>query len=47
VWGISVFGEMIDEPIIGDDCCQLWKAVHACAAFGRQRETVEFSVENA
>jgi hypothetical protein len=27
VGGISVFGEMADEPFIGDDWCQLGKAV--------------------
>jgi hypothetical protein len=26
-WGISVFDDMADEPFIGDDCCQLDKAV--------------------
>jgi hypothetical protein len=45
-WGISVFDEMVDEPFIGDDCCQLWKVVHAFADFGRQRERVELSLEN-
>jgi hypothetical protein len=45
-WGISVFDEMVDEPFIGDDCCQLREVVHAFADFGRQRERVEFSLEN-
>jgi hypothetical protein len=45
-WGISVFDEMVDEPFIGDDCCQLGKAVQTFADFGRQRERVEFSLEN-
>jgi hypothetical protein len=37
-WGISVDDEIVDEPFIGDDCCQLWKVVHAFADFGIQKE---------
>jgi hypothetical protein len=37
---------MVDEPFIGDDCCQLWKVVHVFADFGRERERVELSLEN-
>jgi hypothetical protein len=36
--GKSVFGEMLDEPFIGDECCQLREGHHAFAYFTRQRE---------
>jgi hypothetical protein len=39
-WGISVVDEMVDEPFIGDDCCQLGKTVNAFADFGRLRERI-------
>jgi hypothetical protein len=38
-YSIFVFGEMIDESFIGDDC-QLWKAVHAFFDSVRHRERV-------
>jgi hypothetical protein len=25
-WGMFVFDDIVDEPFIGDDCCQLEKA---------------------